>query len=293
MENKRERPGREVLFDLYVTQHLTQREMVGALGVSQKTVVGWLRDADIAIRNKSDALRKDPSRTELYDLYVAQEWSMEKIGQHYGVSATCVMRWLRRHEIQARTSAEAGHIAMGKKRPDSGTLRALYLDEKLSCTQIGERYGVTKYAALKWLHREGITIRPNAEGKSLAATGKKWSEAMKQAQATARSKPEYRVAASLRQRGEKSHLWRGGKMDGEIIRMQRVEWKIRRGECYERDNWTCQECGVHCHGKGAAKIQAHHIIGRRNGGTDDLDNLVTLCQSCHHKREWRERKEVK
>ena len=46
-----------------------------------------------------------------------------------------------------------------------------------------------------------------------------------------------------------------------------------------RDNYTCQHC------KGKSKdfhLHIHHIIFRRNGGSDDVDNLITLCKTCHN-----------
>lgn len=46
---------------------------------------------------------------------------------------------------------------------------------------------------------------------------------------------------------------------------------------FARDNYTCQCCG-----KSKDKIlQTHHIIYRSNGGTDRVDNLITLCTDCH------------
>jgi RRXRR protein/HNH endonuclease len=47
-----------------------------------------------------------------------------------------------------------------------------------------------------------------------------------------------------------------------------------------RDNYKCQICK----GKSKDKIlQTHHIIQRKNGGTDKVDNLVTVCKTCHNK----------
>jgi RNA-directed DNA polymerase len=43
-----------------------------------------------------------------------------------------------------------------------------------------------------------------------------------------------------------------------------------------RDNYTCQ----HCRTTGT-RLYVHHIVPKGKGGTDDLDNLVTLCHSCH------------
>lgn len=46
---------------------------------------------------------------------------------------------------------------------------------------------------------------------------------------------------------------------------------------FARDNYTCQCCG-----KSKNKIlQTHHIVYRSNGGTDRVDNLITVCTDCH------------
>lgn len=66
-------------------------------------------------------------------------------------------------------------------------------------------------------------------------------------------------------------------------------WEIQRKKCYERDNYKCQICGVKCVGRrdigGNSKrlIQAHHIEKYESGGNNRLENLVTLCASCHKK----------
>lgn len=62
---------------------------------------------------------------------------------------------------------------------------------------------------------------------------------------------------------------------------------------FARDNYTCQCCG-----ESKDKIlQTHHIIYRSNGGTNRVDNLITVCTDCHtpenHKKggilyEWQE-----
>jgi len=45
-----------------------------------------------------------------------------------------------------------------------------------------------------------------------------------------------------------------------------------------RDNYTCQ----HCKGKNKnKKLEAHHIIFRKNNGSDDETNLITFCETCH------------
>ena len=46
----------------------------------------------------------------------------------------------------------------------------------------------------------------------------------------------------------------------------------------DRDKYTCQNCK----GKNKDKrLEVHHIIFRRNGGSDEQENLITLCKTCH------------
>lgn len=54
-------------------------------------------------------------------------------------------------------------------------------------------------------------------------------------------------------------------------------WREIRKKCYERDNNSCTQCGS------SENLHAHHIIPRRAGGVDELENLVTLCAKCHGK----------
>ena len=44
-----------------------------------------------------------------------------------------------------------------------------------------------------------------------------------------------------------------------------------------RDHNTCQICGSHDHPEG------HHIMDFAFGGAASVDNIVTVCHSCHEK----------
>jgi hypothetical protein len=48
-------------------------------------------------------------------------------------------------------------------------------------------------------------------------------------------------------------------------------------EVMKRDSFTCQKCGSN------EKLRVHHNIPRIYGGSDDMDNLTTLCTKCHRK----------
>ena len=47
-----------------------------------------------------------------------------------------------------------------------------------------------------------------------------------------------------------------------------------------RDDYKCHICK---NKKKGVKLEVHHIIFRSNGGSDDADNLITLCHDCHKK----------
>lgn len=46
----------------------------------------------------------------------------------------------------------------------------------------------------------------------------------------------------------------------------------------DRDNYTCQNCYGKCKD---SKLHVHHIVFRRDGGSNDEANLITLCETCH------------
>lgn len=51
-----------------------------------------------------------------------------------------------------------------------------------------------------------------------------------------------------------------------------------KAKVLNRDGYTCQ----YCKGKKRdSKLEVHHIVYRSNGGSDEEDNLVTLCHACH------------
>lgn len=66
------------------------------------------------------------------------------------------------------------------------------------------------------------------------------------------------------------------------------KWLYQRGVNYGfantkayvlyRDNHTCQ----HCKGKKKdSRLEVHHIIFRKDKGSDEQENLITLCKTCH------------
>lgn len=53
-----------------------------------------------------------------------------------------------------------------------------------------------------------------------------------------------------------------------------------RWEVLARDNWTCCSCGRSTREDGVV-LHVDHIVPRSKGGTDEIDNLQTLCSKCN------------
>ncbi len=90
---------------------------------------------------------------------------------------------------------------------------------------------------------------------------------------------------SVRQQGERSHRWQGGKTSqAMLIRTSAVydEW---RKAVFVRDDYTC----ALCHERGG-KLAAHHIY-RFTDRPDlalEIGNGITLCWPCHGSIHWKE-----
>ena len=81
-----------------------------------------------------------------------------------------------------------------------------------------------------------------------------------------------------------THLMKNPSLSNSKIK----HWGYQKGTNYgfentkamvlNRDNYTCQNCkGKHKD----SKLEVHHIVFRSQGGSDEENNLITLCHTCH------------
>lgn len=75
--------------------------------------------------------------------------------------------------------------------------------------------------------------------------------------------------------GEKLYRWQYQKSN-------RLDENIRKAVIF-RDNCKCKECG-----KSNCILEVHHIIPKRLKSSNTINNLITLCSSCHQKTEGKE-----
>jgi hypothetical protein len=55
-------------------------------------------------------------------------------------------------------------------------------------------------------------------------------------------------------------------------------WAELREQVFKRDKYQCQNCGAT-----GVRVNCHHIVPLNKGGTNQLSNLITLCEKCHAK----------
>jgi len=70
--------------------------------------------------------------------------------------------------------------------------------------------------------------------------------------------------------------------------MQGRGWMAIRGRILKRDNGLCQARDEGCEGNA---VEVHHIVPIELGGTNDDDNLISLCEMCHYRRTTEQRQQ--
>lgn len=94
---------------------------------------------------------------------------------------------------------------------------------------------------------------------------------------------EYRQAHT----GPNHHWWKGGitKREETLAHALRVELRNWAKQVLERDNYTCQKCGLRA--KERRIMHVHHIksVSEYPSLVLDVSNGTTLCKNCHRQTE--------
>ena len=100
------------------------------------------------------------------------------------------------------------------------------------------------------------------------------------------------IVVAFRYKRQQHNIYRQEKMQSDIARRRRIR-PADKNEVFERDNYTCQICGISkdyldslCYGLGDyLLLEADHIQSVSQGGTGrDIDNLQCLCWRCNRKK---------
>jgi 5-methylcytosine-specific restriction endonuclease McrA len=100
------------------------------------------------------------------------------------------------------------------------------------------------------------------------------------------------LAVTILYKNQQSRIRRQEQANREVARRRRIRPSVKN-EVFERDNYTCQICGISrdyldsfCEGLGDyLLLEADHIRSVSQGGTGrDIDNLQCLCWRCNRKK---------
>lgn len=137
---------------------------------------------------------------------------------------------------------------------------------KISIARIGKHHSKETKRKMGLAHKGKHHSEATKKKMSIAMKGRKYSE-------------EHRRNHSLAKKGDRNPAWKGG-VTTMIQRIRKsLEYRIWREKVFERDNYTCQDCGYE---KGRI-LNAHHIKPFANYPNlrFKVDNGKTQCKPCH------------
>lgn len=144
------------------------------------------------------------------------------------------------------------------------------------CSYKGRSFPENKRGALIECEACGKTfyVKPSRAKNSRFCSSACWARSEESKEIVSKSTKE--VWKNNPRFGELNGNWKGGITPEQRSRLTRKKWKNTRKFILDRDNNVCQKCGSH-----ERDLHVHHKVPWRFGGTDDPENLITLCSNCH------------
>ena len=232
----------------------------------------------------------------LREKYVEDGLKVDKIADLADCASTTVHDWLNKHDIEKRGVGYRPETP--EKYRDKDWLRKKYHGEELSTAEVAELCDCHKQTIRLWLEKHGIEKRTKSEAAKIRAerhphTTDAGAEALSNADnwwnnATQEERNEFREWLSDQRQGEDNpmadvtgsdhHNWKENTAPHQFY--QNNKWKETRQKALERDGNKCTICQTE------TDLHVHHIRPVSDGGSKyELNNLVTLCASCHKKWE--------
>jgi 5-methylcytosine-specific restriction endonuclease McrA/DNA invertase Pin-like site-specific DNA recombinase len=292
----------------YIKKKRSASNIAEECGLTTGTVERWLDRHGIEQRTLSEEMAHGNvqslhERDWLHEQYVEKQRSALEIAEECGVSQGTVTDWLENHDIETRHPSVTQ--ADGEVEPlhDEQWLRTQYWGQSKTASEIASELGVYDSTVNRWLDQHGI----EKKGQSVSRAGesvqklmdsdwlqKQYHDQMKSSVeigrelgVTSRCVLDWMERHGVERRGregEDNPMWRGGKED-----YYGPSWYSARAEARDRDDCSCQRCGMtdaEHESNYDQKLHVHHIEPFRTfddpAEANQLDNLITLCRQCHN-----------
>lgn len=247
----------------------TIKEMADTIGRTYKSVEGQLRKQGLRspVRGKTKLKLRlfktleekygMPMHSILYSLHWEKNLPVRNgMDQELGCNPSTVKEWMEEFNVESRTISEDNKRRYSTMTDDQIKAQTTAANEHVRThghpNQIGRRgwsTGLTKHD------------HPSLMSSSIKHMGKN------------------NPMANMR--GEHHPMWTGGEKY-----WKHKEWFEIREDARKRDGYRCAECGITEEEHYILKrqpLQVHHILPYKQCKKHELDNLITLCPSCHSK----------
>lgn len=289
---------RETLERLYVAERVPIGEIAARFGLRYSGVYACLRRYGIPLSRPKPRRTEKPSREWLIQRHTVEGESWSAIMRDLGISRATFHRLLSERGISRKRYVPVQQIA---SRDD---LYQWHVVDGLTAEKIAVRLGCSATAVQRLIARYELDPgRPlvNAPVPPPVAREALYDLYWTQGQSAQRIAEPYGVHVAtvyrwlrvygIPRRTGKRHT---GPTDRPTRRQVRdddrrspYEFDTReRHAVHTRDGWCCQMPGCGCAEKW--RLEAHHIVPIADGGTNALENGITLCRPCHQRIRGRE-----
>lgn len=149
---------------------------------------------------------------------------------------------------------------------------------KKSAQEIANMFNITENSIFYWLNKHRIPTRSMKEIRKNKYWGLK-----------GHNNPMWN------KKGKLNPNWKGGITKERQRFYQSQEWKKACSAVWNRDNASCQRCGLKNNDN--ISFHIHHIVSFQNEELrDNINNLILLCESCHqwvHSKKNKDNKYIK
>lgn len=216
------------------------------------------------------------TKNSLYQHYIIEKLTSKELAVIYGYSSKqTILNALRKFGIPIRSNKEAQDIT---NNIDREVFIQLYTIDNLSISEIARRTGSSTLTIRKTITENNIPKNNPIDPKIGVPQTLQRKTAISNAVKFAYSKGGLKHwntgnATSEDTRKKISKTLLNGRKPAP--KTYGDDWIVQRTSCLQRDEYTCQHCLT------TKNLEVHHWVPYRFSLSNDLDNLITLCNYCH------------